>query len=50
MEEKRGKREEEYEGWEQRDRETQKEERGERIGDSRYNRWCGGVKEEGIPA
>jgi len=49
MEEKRGKREEEYEGWEQRDREMQKEERWERIRDSRYNRWYGEVK-EGIPA
>ncbi|XP_029159119.1 CWF19-like protein 2 [Nylanderia fulva] len=47
--EKRGRGEEVYERWEQKDREMQKKERWERIRESRYNRWYGEWKEEGLP-
>jgi len=50
MEERRRRGEEVYDGWEQRDRELQKEERWERIRGARYNRWYGELREEGIPA
>ena len=49
VERKRDEGEEIMEGWESKDRVVQRGERWERIRGSKYNRWYGEVKGEGVP-